>query len=81
MSYSRDAGGIVTRNHTTLMLDGVAEYHQRETLRGWPERFVFWRICADGSAVGIAPMTQRVLAQIKEYTSIDGAYGTRLASR
>ena len=81
MSYSRDAQGIVTRNHLTVTLHNISEYHHRETLRGWPERFVFWQIMADGSAVGIAPMTERVLAQIKEYTSIDSAIGTKLASR
>lgn len=80
MSYSRDASGIVTRNHRTITLSSVSEYHHRETLLGWPERFVFWQIMADGSAEGIAPMTDRVLKTIKEYTSIDYAAGSRLTS-
>lgn len=81
MSYSRDSQGVVTRNHHTLTLDAISDYHHRETLRGWPERFVFWQVMADGSAVGIAPMAERVLKQIKHYTSIDGARGSKLASR
>lgn len=81
MSYSRDSSGIVTRNHRTVTLEEIGDYHHRETLLGWPERFVFWQIMADGSAVGIAPMTERVLAEIKEYTNIDCAAGSRLASK
>lgn len=81
MSYSRDSGGLVTRNHRILTLSSISEYHHRETLRGWPERFVFWQIMADGSAAGIAPMTELVLSEIKHYTTLDGARGSKLASR
>lgn len=72
MSYSRDASGLITRNHQIQVLDDISDYFQRETLIGWPERFVFWRFMADGSAVGIAPMTERVLAQITSYQAMDG---------
>lgn len=72
MSYSRDEGGLITRNHTVITVGDVAEYDTRETLMGWPERYVFWRFLANGSAVGIAPMTERVLKTLRHYSSMDG---------
>ena len=73
-SYSRDTGGTITRNHRTVVMtdDEIRDYHERETLRGWPESYVFWRFGSDGSALGIAPMTEVVLKKIKHYTAMDG---------
>ena len=73
MSYTRDAGGCITRTHQVVEVsdDDACAYDARETLWGWPEPYVFWRMMADGSAVGIAPMTQRVLSGLAHYRSID----------
>lgn len=73
MSYTRDEGGRITRTHHVVAVsdDDPRAYDARETLWGWPEPYVFWRVMADGSAVGIAPMTQRVLRGLTNYRSID----------
>ena len=74
MSYSRDAGGLITRNHCIVTMDDgeISDYHNREGLMGWPESCVFWRFGSDGSAIGIAPMSEAVLRKITHYTAIDG---------
>lgn len=71
MSYTRDVGGCITRTHHVVAVsdDDARAYDARETLWGWPEPYVFWRVMADGSAVGIAPMTQRVLRGLTNYRS------------
>lgn len=81
MSYTRDEGGCITRTHQVVAVsdDDARAYDARETLWGWPEPYVFWRVMADGSAVGIAPMTQRVLRGLTHYRSID-ARGPRSAN-
>ncbi len=73
MSYTRDESGRITRNHQVVLASDadVRIYDARETLWGWPEPYVFWCLLADGSAVGIAPMTQRVLRGLTHYHSID----------
>jgi len=63
MSYSRGADGFITRNHQIIILDDIADYRDRESLYGWPEPYVFWMVMADGSAVGLAPMSERVLSK------------------
>ncbi len=64
MSYSRDAAGLITRTHRTVVLSDIADYHHKEHLSGWPEKCVFWMIFADGSAEGIAPMSDLVEKKI-----------------
>ena len=73
MSYSRDAGGYITRNNTIVIVNDIKDYSLRESLFGWPDGYVFWMLMADGSANGIAPMTKRVLSEIKHYAAIDGS--------
>lgn len=70
MVYTRNEQGLVTRSHQTRTLSDVGDYNQRERLLGWPEPYVFWSVLDNGHAVGIAPMSERVLNKMKNYSSI-----------
>jgi hypothetical protein len=57
IAYSRDESGIVSRLHQTARMAGEmrrVEYPYAESLRGWPERTVYWQH-ATGPSVGVAP--------------------------
>lgn len=69
MSYSRDSGGLITRNHKTVVIEDISDYRDKEQLLGWPEKSVFWMRLNDGSAVGIAPMSDRVERGITHYST------------
>lgn len=60
MSYSREANGIVVRNHKKVLVseEELLGYTVEENLLGWPEPCVRWMVMADSSCVGIAPMTE-----------------------
>jgi hypothetical protein len=59
ISYTMDASGFIVRKHRTftLSMSDTADYPLRETLRGWPESVVYWRVMGDLSRVGIAPLS------------------------
>ena len=76
MVYTRDNGGVITRQHRTVTLDDVSQYHDKENLSGWPEKCVFWQRFNDGSATGIAPISDRVEKKITHYST-----GIRSANR
>ncbi len=70
MSYTCDSAGIVTRNHRELLssdITDISNYKRHEALRGWPELCVYWHSLADGSAAGIAPMTDGALKAIERH--------------
>jgi dissimilatory sulfite reductase (desulfoviridin) alpha/beta subunit len=70
MSYSRDPSGLVVRNHRTILVDDTSDYRLKENLSGWPEKCVFWKVMADMSCVGIAPMSERVAKEFTHYSMI-----------
>lgn len=58
VTYRRDESGLVERAHHRVALKAAqraALYPHRESLRGWPERVVYWSQ-PTGRALGVAPL-------------------------